>query len=150
MMIRPATKKDAEALKHLLAQMGSGYERSVDEIKNRLTAFEHSEDQLLVAEMDQNIVGVIAFGCYQQFRLQGCCCHIDTLVIDAPYRGKGIGKQLMFKAEAYAKEQGATEIETTSANHRIPDGTHAFYKSLGYKNHLDIDCAYFAKEGLKI
>ena len=146
MIIRDATLQDAGALRNLLAQMGSNYERSIDEIKNRLNAFAHSDDQLLVAEKDKQIVGVIAFGCYQQFRLQGCCCHIDTLVIDAPYRGCGIGKQLMLKAEAYAHEHGATEIEATSANHRIQDGTHAFYASLGYKNHIDIDCAYFAKQ----
>ena len=150
MIIRHATMQDAGALRNLLAQMGSNYERSVDDITNRLSAFERSEDQLLVAEVDNQLVGVIAFGCYQQFRLQGCCCHIDTLVIDAPSRGKGIGKQLMLKAEAYAREHGATEIETTSANHRILDGTHAFYKSLGYKNHIDIDCAYFAKEGMHL
>ena len=147
MIIRHATKEDAVALRDLLAQMGSNYERTLDEIKNRLDVFEHSHDQLLVAEKEGKLLGVIAFGCYDQFRLQGCCCHIDTLVVDAPSRGMGVGKQLMMMAEAYARERGATEIETTSANHRIPGGTHAFYQSLGYKNHIEIDCAYFAKEG---
>lgn len=150
MIIRDAAKNDAPALAILLAQMGSVYKRTAEEIENRIDTFKNSEDQLLVAETDNKVVGVIAFGCYDQFRLQGCCCHIDTLVIDAPYRGKGVGKKLMAQAEAYAHKRGATEIETTSANHRIIDGTHAFYKALGYKNHIDIDCAYFAKEGKHI
>lgn len=147
MIIRKSKKSDAPALMHLLAQMGSTYVRTLEQIENRIDTFEHGDDQLLVAEIDHAIVGVIAFGCYEQFRLQGCCCHIDTLVIDAPYRGQGIGKKLLQHAETYAIKKGATEIETTSANHRIADGTHAFYKALGYKNHLDIDCAYFAKAG---
>lgn len=145
MLIRRAEKQDAQALVIILAQMGSDYIRTVAEIENRIEAFHRSDDQLLVAEIDQKIVGLIAFGCYTQFRLQGCCCHIDTLVIDADYRGRGVGKCLLQKAEEYALKMGATEIETTSANHRIADGTHDFYKGLGYQNHIDIDCAYFAK-----
>jgi GNAT superfamily N-acetyltransferase len=149
MIIRPARKEDAEQLVILLAQMGANYQRSVTEIADRISAFNQKNHQLLVAEEDDRLVGVIAFGCYEQFRLQGCCCHIDTLVIDSNARGKGIGKQLLVKAEAYAHQQGATEIELTTANYRKITGTHAFYKARGYKDHLEIDCSYFVKEGTK-
>lgn len=147
MNIRHATPNDAEALQSLLEQMGSNYKRSLDEISARIAAFDREHNELLVAIENDIIMGVIAFGCYEQFRLQGCCCHIDTLVVDAKHRGKGIGKQLLLKAEEYARLHGATEIELTTANFRQVTGTHAFYKSSGYKDHLEIDCTYFVKEG---
>ncbi|MCH9763845.1 MAG: hypothetical protein K0U24_06450 [Gammaproteobacteria bacterium] len=51
-------------------------------------------------------------------------------------------------AEHYASTHGAKTIELISANHRKKDGTHAFYQSLAYQNHIALDCAYFAKENL--
>jgi N-acetylglutamate synthase-like GNAT family acetyltransferase len=147
MIIRHALPEDAPKLVPLLAQMGDVYQRTSDELYNRIMAFNRERQQLLVAEEIGKIIGVIAFGCYEQFRLQGCCCHIDTLVIDDTYRGKGVGKALLLKAEAYANEQGATEIELTTANFRRKTGTHDFYKAQGYDDHIEIDCSYFVKKG---
>lgn len=144
--IRKAVKKDAITLQKLLLQMGEHYARTVEQIENRIASFNIPMNQLLVAEKDRVILGLIAFGCYQQFRLQGCCCHIDTLVVDKASRGLGVGKLLIEYAEDYAKQQGATEIELTTANYRRAHGTHAFYKSIGYQDHLEIDCTYFVKQ----
>ncbi|MDX2346866.1 MAG: GNAT family N-acetyltransferase [Legionella sp.] len=145
--IRMATQEDAFYLKQLLAQMGEIYERDIEEMENRIQSFLNlTRHQLLVAEDEEGVVGCIAFGCYEQLRLQGCCCHIDTLIVDKKYHGKGIGKALIATAEAYAKTQGATEIELTTANHRRKHGTHNFYKAIGYQDHVDIDCTYFVKQ----
>lgn len=144
--IRTAKKEDAPQLVILLAQMGDVYHRTIDELENRILSFNKERHQLLIAEDNDRIIGLIAFGCYEQFRLQGCCCHIDTLVVDKDYRGKGAGKALVEIAEQYAKKQGATEIELTTANYRKAHGTHNFYKAIGYSDHLDIDCTYFVKQ----
>ena len=144
--IRAATQEDAPELVVLLAQMGDEYQRSVEELENRIASFNKARHQLLVAEDNNKIVGFIAFGCYEQFRLQGCCCHIDTLVVDKSCRGKGVGKALVQIAEQYAKQEGATEIELTTANYRRAHGTHDFYKAIGYLDHQDIDCSYFVKQ----
>lgn len=146
MKIRHAAQQDAPILRTLLAQMGENYQRSIEEIENRIQSFVSARHQLLVAEIDGVIVGFIAFGCYEQFRLQGCCCHIDTLVVDKACRGQGVGKALINVAEQYAKTEGATEIELTTANYRRAHGTHAFYKAIGYQDHIDIDCSYFVKQ----
>ncbi len=63
-------------------------------LENRILSFNKERHQLLIAEDNHRVVGLIAFGCYEQFRLQGCCCHIDTLVVDKAYRGKGQAKHL--------------------------------------------------------
>ncbi len=146
MIIREAILDDAAQLAILLGQMGAVYKRSIQDIHERITSFNRERHQLLVAEMDSKVVGLIAFGCYEQFRLQGCCCHIDTLVIDEFYRGHGVGKALLLRAEHFAQERGATEIELTTANHRKASGTHDFYKALGYIDHIEEDCAYFLKK----
>lgn len=146
MNIRPARQADASSLSELLAQMGVNYKRTSKEIKDRISAYQRDSHQLLVAEESGKIIGLIAFACYEQFRLQGCCCHIDTLVIDVNYRDRGIGRKLLICAERYAKENGATEIELTTANLRRKNGTHDFYKRMGYIDHLEMDCSYFAKQ----
>ncbi len=147
MIIRDARLQDSAELQQLLLQMGSIYDRTIQEIEDRILAFNREGHQLLVVEENHKILGMIAFGCYQQFRLQGCCCHIDTLVVDQNVRHQGVGKILLLRAEQYAHEHGATEIELTTANHRKITGTHAFYKAQGYQDHLAIDCSYFVKKG---
>ncbi len=145
-LIRKAEKQDAPSLQKLLAQMGENYQRTINQIEERITSFNAPMHELLIAEKEGEILGLIAFGCYHQFRLQGCCCHIDTLVVDKASRGLGIGKMLIQKAEEYAQKKEATEIELTTANYRRAHGTHAFYKSIGYRDHLEIDCTYFVKQ----
>lgn len=148
-IIRLAVIADAPDLQRLLLQMGSHYQRTLLDIENRILSFELlARNYLFVAELEGKIVGVIAFGYYEQFRLQGCCCHIDTLIVDSTCRGLGIGKKLIEFAEADAKKMGATEIELTTANFRRAHGTHDFYHSLGYEDHVKIDCTYFAKQNL--
>lgn len=146
MKIRNATENDAAQLTTLLAQMGSKFEMSLKAMTERISAFNSKGHQILVAEMNDSIIGLIAFGCYEQFRISGSCCHIDTLVIDSKYRGQGVGKKLIASAEKYATEYGAITIELITANFRRNSGTHSFYKSLGYKDHLTLDYSYFSKE----
>ncbi len=146
MKIRDAEEKDALQLISLLSQIG--YVLSLDEMKARIEAFKTKYHQLTVIEVANEVIAMIAFGCYEQLRLTGSCCHIDALVIDVHHRGKGLGKQLIAVAEKYAIDHGAKTVELLSANHRKKDGAHAFYDALDYKNHIALDCAYFAKENL--
>lgn len=144
-IIRNAIKNDAEQLKDLVGQMGSCYETNLKDIKDRILAFNCRGHQILIAEQHGFILGVIAFGCYEQLRVSGRCCHIDTLVIDGKHRKKGVGKLLIAAVEKYAIEYGAVTIELITANLRKITGTHDFYQSLGYKNHEILDYSYFAK-----
>lgn len=52
---------------------------------------------------------------------------IDTLWVDEPLRGQGIGKRLVDQAEQYARRQGAvvSYLKTFDAKH--------FYEQLGYQ-----------------
>jgi len=147
MIIRDAHENDAHQLIELLTQLN--YNMDLITMKARIEAFQKDHQELMVIEENKKIIAVIAFGCYELFRLPGCCCHIDALVVHHAHRNKGLGKKLIAIAEQYATKQGAHTIELISANYRKETGTHAFYDALGYKNHLSLDCAYFAKENLK-
>lgn len=145
--LRSATMDDLEHLIPLVAQMGPHYKLTINQMEGRIKAFlERDWHELIVAINNDNlIVGVIGFGCYEHLRLPGKCLHIDTIVIDKNSRRQGIGMKLMAFAEQYAKDNGAATIEFTSANYRRLDGSHAFYKSLGYIDHIEEDCSFFLK-----
>ena len=147
MIIRDANENDALQLIQLLTQLN--YDMDLITMKARIQAFQKEHQNLLVLEQNNHIIAVIAFGCHEQLRLAGSCCHIDALIVHHEHRNKGLGKKLVAIAEEYALKHGAHTIELISANHRKETGTHAFYHALGYKNHEDLDCAYFAKENLQ-
>ncbi|MDF1684091.1 MAG: GNAT family N-acetyltransferase [Legionellaceae bacterium] len=144
MIIRDAHEDDTLQLCQLLSQLN--YDMDLNTMETRIQAFQQDRHHLLVIEQNHHIIAAIAFGCYEQLRLPGCCCHIDALIIHHDHRNQGLGKKLVAVAEEYALKYGAKTIALTSANHRIKNGTHAFYDALGYKNHVGLDCAYFAKE----
>jgi GNAT superfamily N-acetyltransferase len=146
MKIRKAILDDAPQLVDLLAQMGAKFKTTIHQMYKRIDAFNQQLHQIFVAEKDGIILGLIAFGCYEHFRLPGRCCHIDALVIDQNHRGSGIGKQLLLAAEKYAKNNDCVTIELISANHRRVTGTHSFYEKMGYLDHIKSDYTYFSKE----
>lgn len=145
MKIREVELRDAESLKKLVAQLGSEYEMTTDTIKARIVAFNKPYHKIFVVEQNASILGVMAIACYEQLRLPGKCCHIDTLIVDKDFRGKGIGKMLMEKLENYVKENNSITIELITANRRRISGTHDFYKTLGFKDHDELDYTFFSK-----
>jgi len=147
MIIRDAHENDTLQLCQLLSQLN--YDMDLNAMEARIKAFQQERHHLLVIEENNRIIAAIAFGCYEQLRLPGCCCHIDALIIHQAHRNQGLGKKLVAEAEKYALKYGAQPMQLKSANHRNKSGTHAFYQALGYKNHVGLDCAYFAKENLQ-
>ncbi|HVX97802.1 MAG TPA: GNAT family N-acetyltransferase [Polyangia bacterium] len=57
--------------------------------------------------------------------------HVETLVVSAPRRRRGLGAQLMDEVVAWARRQGAAELVLTvwAGN----DAAQAFYERLGYR-----------------
>lgn len=91
---------------------------------------------VFVAEESGRLVGAVAVSVsssapqpFLTFRSRG---HIATIVVTESYRGRGIGRELMSSAEAYAIENGAEDIklEVMAFNADALD----FYRELGYGN----------------
>lgn len=58
-------------------------------------------------------------------------CEIAGLVVDAAYRGQGVGRQLVEAAERWAAARGHGEMSVRSNVVRIE--SHPFYERMGYR-----------------
>lgn len=78
------------------------------------------------------------------------CLYVDVLWIDDRYRGKGLGKDLIFQAEEIARDNGCTFSHTCTLSYQAPE----FYKACGYKVFGELDdfqegiVQYFLKKKL--
>ena len=71
---------------------------------------------------EENVIGAVLCDTYN------LCLYIDVMWIDKAYRGKGYGKELIFRAEKTAKEKGCIFSHTCTFNYQSPE----FYTSCGY------------------
>jgi GNAT superfamily N-acetyltransferase len=60
----------------------------------------------------------------------GPCGRLLGLVVDQPFRGRGIGRRLMEWTERWLKERGVAKLTLTSGHQRKE--AHDFYRHLGY------------------
>jgi N-acetylglutamate synthase-like GNAT family acetyltransferase len=144
MLIRQAVSEDAIPIQILLEQLG--YTLTLEQVSDRIAAFNREHQRLVVAEKDNALVGCIGFGCYEHLVFPGRCCNIDTLIIEQNHRGMGIGTVLVQHAENYARENKCVTVELVTPNHRKDSGTHKFYQGLGFKTHDEQDYTYLAKK----
>ena len=92
-----------------------------------------SDSQLyLCAVVEDRIIGFSSLTIKNSMRLEGHLGNIDEMIIDEPYRGKGIGSRLLQRVIGEARDRGCAGIELESALHR-PDA-HRFYESHGFEN----------------
>src|SRR5690242_6592719 len=107
-MIRKAERGDANAIIDLTRQLG--YSLSADDILDNLDRVLSDERRaVLVATVDGKVVGwctvVIDFAITEPpYAL------LSGMVIDEAFRGRGIGRELLLAAEAWAKNQGLAKM----------------------------------------
>lgn len=89
-----------------------------------------ADDLLLVAELPpRGIVGWL-HAAEQELLESGGRCEILGLVVDAEYRGQGLGRRLVDAAESWAKARGLGLMAVRSNVARSE--SHPFYERLGY------------------
>lgn len=129
LVLRQARAADAEALVHLLAQLG--YPGTGEFIERRLRELEDHADALVhVAEADGVVVGVISIHFVPQLALARDFCRIAYLCVADRARGLGIGAQLEAWAQEQARLRNCDRIELHSSARRVD--AHRFYGRLGY------------------
>jgi GNAT superfamily N-acetyltransferase len=130
-MIRPATLSDAETIKDLFQDL-IGHSLSDEDVINRMTHVQNSPiDSLYVYDLDDNIIGVLAFRIRENIEENTRFGEISAIVVDSESRKKGIGKKLMEYAEQLAREKGCIGTWLVSGFGR-EEQAHPFYKELGY------------------
>ena len=109
-----------------------GYSVSLGLIERKLKGFhETPHDEVFVADLKGKVVGCISCHITSLFHQEGASGRITSLVINPEFRSKGIGGNLVKKAEEYFKSMGCIKSEVTSGDHRKE--AHKFYIECGYQ-----------------
>lgn len=127
--IREIQIQDAEAVSALVAELG--YQRSPAQIRGWIDELRraHREGEAFVALLDGDIAGWVEIS--MERRLQAAAfALIGGLVVKDGLRGRGIGRQLCARAEAWAWAHGVETVRVTSRSTRID--AHRFYLREGY------------------
>jgi GNAT superfamily N-acetyltransferase len=128
-MIRNATRDDALAIIDLTRQLGYSLpDQTILENLERVLGDERRA--ALVAISDGKVIGwctvLIDFAITEPpYAL------LSGMVIDESHRGKGVGRELLLVAEAWAKSQGLKRIRLRT--NLLRSGAHAFYERCGYE-----------------
>jgi len=126
--MREAKPEDAPKVAALLHQMG--YPVSEAEAARRIKLYTQPSYHLLVAKIDEGVVGFIALHIYDVLHLPAPEGRISSLCVDEKIRGTGVGTALLQAAEKYFKEKGCYKIVMNS-NLKRPE-THQYYLNRGY------------------
>jgi GNAT superfamily N-acetyltransferase len=128
--IRAARRSDAAAIVELLGRLG--YPETREAVSLRIERFSRSDtDRILVAAIGSHVAGVLAAQIVPESAAVGKRCRVTAVVVDERHRRKGIGRQLMESAEAFALSTGCVGVEIPGADRRTE--AHAFYRRLGYQ-----------------
>ena len=100
--IRPAKKKDAQAL-YNLAKHGAKSEALVLRTRQQI---EQSIADFFVYEIDDSIIGCAALRSYPD----GKAMELGALYVQPFYHGRGVGKKLVEYAKRRAKDRGAKKL----------------------------------------
>jgi GNAT superfamily N-acetyltransferase len=127
--IRPMVEADIAGARLLLDQLG--YDLTPTEIRRRYAVIANTTGHtMLLAECEARPVGLVHF--YVRPALDKPPeMIVQAIVIDAAYRGRGIGKILMSAAEGWASARGYNSVALYSNVSR--SGAHSFYETLGYQ-----------------
>ncbi len=143
--IRIAKLEDAPVLVDLSNQLG--YILALETMEQKLQIYLNNAAKynVFVAEMDNNVIGYIAISIDELFVVSYKKMQIQGIVVDEKYKGQGIGKALMQRAEEYARENECGAIDLLSGIRRAASGAHHFYKSIGYENQGPMAKLYLRK-----
>jgi len=130
--VRKFESKDVGALTSLMRELRYPMTESV--LRDRMEALEGKSQFLtLVAERDEQVVGMIALYRKASYETGQQTSQITGLVIAEAYRGKGIGRELIGAAEEQARAAGDSSMFVTGMNRDERLSSCSFYQHMGYE-----------------
>lgn len=130
MGIRKAKPEDGIAIQSLLAQLEyPGTEKFLTARLERL--INDPDEQLLVYENQEHILGVISLHFIPQLAVEGDFARISYFSIDEFARGAGIGKEMEEYCTRLARARGCHLMEVHCHTRRTE--AHRFYARQGYE-----------------
>ena len=130
MDIREMWADDAEAVAGLTTELG--YERPPNEIRRWIDGLASAghRQAAFVACLETKLVGWIEVSLERRLQSPDFAL-IGGLVVSHEYRGRGIGRKLCERAEAWSWDHGATKLRVTSRSTRAD--AHRFYLREGFE-----------------
>jgi len=127
LMIRPASESDVVAIGDMIYRWSGWQRERAETIRKALHGASH---QILVAELDGKVVGVLHQIFYLDILNAGLNSHINFLLVEEEHRGRGIGSQLLNEAIKGAKEEGCIETHVDTIYKEAAE----FYRKRGFKD----------------
>lgn len=129
--IRSCDKNDFERIFELLGQLWPDTRLSHNHLKEVFLSMLDAEDHdYIVAEHAHSIIGFCSLSVMVTLWSEGKLGHIDELIVDEGFRGKGVGSRLLEEITRRAEKKGCKKIELESDLHR--KDAHRFYLDRGY------------------
>ena len=127
--MREAENDDVPAIAALLHELDHPTGESF--VRQRVgTNGERPDELVLVAERDDEVVGLAAAHVPSTLFEQPVAARLNALCVDENHRGEDIGRRLVRRVERWADKKGCNLVEVTSHHRRR--NAHAFYETLGY------------------
>ena len=134
--IREAKESDVPAIGSLAAELITTIDNSngidVDHVlDNCQHLLQDPSSFLFVAELNNTLVGFITVTLRQTLIHHGSSGLINELVVAEKYRGKGIGKQMIYAAIKRCQQLGCCEIEVSTE--KTNRKSQSLYQSCGFE-----------------
>ncbi|MDM1408885.1 GNAT family N-acetyltransferase [Myroides sp. DF42-4-2] len=130
MHIRKMNVDDAVVVTELLTQLG--YPETVDFIGAKIAKMSrHTQEKLLVVEVDDVVVAFISLHLIPQLAMRGDFMRISYFAVEEERRNEGVGKMVEDYIAALARQMGCDRIELHCHSRR--ENAHAFYVKQGYE-----------------
>lgn len=134
MRIRRATHADCDAMAGLLVQLFAIETDFTVDTTKQIKALHLLIDDLttvvLVAEMDEKVVAMVTMQRLVSTAAGGYGGVIEDVVVDAQYRGRGIGRALLETLMTLARENGYCRLQLNAERNNIP--ACIFYRNYGF------------------
>jgi GNAT superfamily N-acetyltransferase len=128
--VRAYAERDAASLARLMGELG--YPTSEEDMSQRMARINPRKDfATFVAEEDGAVIGMVGVcvrPSYQHDALNG---QIVALAVSPGARGRGAGRLLVRRAEAWTRGESAVRMIVNSGLERAE--AHDFYERLGYR-----------------
>lgn len=129
--IRKVRMNDAEAMTHIMSELG--YRTSLENMVARMERIASDPAHCtFVADLDGEVVGMIHLRTVLSYLNDNVSAQVSTLITKSEFRGKGVGTELMYSGEQWAKEQGAQSLLLNSGIKKDREDAHQFYENRGF------------------
>ncbi|MGC3961239.1 MAG: GNAT family N-acetyltransferase [Verrucomicrobiota bacterium] len=131
--IRPCRLEDFNSVVDLLRQLWPDRHLEVESLRTVFARGVAAESQAYFCVVaGGRVVGFGSLTLKNNLWQEGYLAHVDELVVDREFRGKGAGTQLLGHLVAFAQQKGCRRVELDSAFHR--KDAHEFYWRHGFED----------------